>query len=404
MENLVNDLTQKDESKAAYAAKALINNKDIEAFKKLSEKSGFLFDFVKNNVRRRIRNAITPQNYKNITAFFTIYDENYADLFADILAEFADEELSDSMFELLEKGSQAEKTYAALYFAYIPDTISKDILEEYAFGRDIQLAANAARALGAMKDENAYQRGLSLLNSQDDFEVMQAVKFLVSYGDKSAVKELLKKLKSSTMSENIAGEIPYLMPVLDMFEQENPEDVLTCFDFILIGLGEILPLSAVFDYEIFETLQYLINLYSNSQNSQIAAILLRAAEKFSTLTSNDEYIFDEQKDVKQEIKAVSELLNAQNDEFWQELQTILPKELNTENQRASAAIEIIRAMEIQTAAEPLVSFVKKSTNEQIIVQALGALKVLGAINKVNSLDILAKITDSTLRAIAASYF
>ena len=104
MDKLINDLTQKDENKALKAAQAIVNEKNVNAFKKLCEKSDFLFDFVKNNVRNRLKKAINQNNYQNIKAFFEIYDENYADTLIESLSKYASEELSDELLELLQNG------------------------------------------------------------------------------------------------------------------------------------------------------------------------------------------------------------------------------------------------------------------------------------------------------------
>ena len=68
-EQLVKDLTAKDEQKAFCAAQEIINKTNTEAFKLLADKSEFLFDFVKNNVCKRLNKAINQNNYRNLFAF-----------------------------------------------------------------------------------------------------------------------------------------------------------------------------------------------------------------------------------------------------------------------------------------------------------------------------------------------
>ena len=103
-EQLVKDLTAKDEQKALLAAKEIINNKNIEAFKILANKTEFLFDFVKNNVAKRLSRAINEQNYRNIFEFLTIYIPEYEDALVGALANFANEDLTDEILNLLENG------------------------------------------------------------------------------------------------------------------------------------------------------------------------------------------------------------------------------------------------------------------------------------------------------------
>ena len=64
-------------------------------------------------------------------------------------------------------------------------------------------------------------------------------------------------MKHSTMAENIAGEIPYLDSMLNILD-DNFENGLLLFNYIINGLGEILSLNQVFDFELYETINYLI--------------------------------------------------------------------------------------------------------------------------------------------------
>ena len=404
MERLVNDLTQKDEEKALRAAQEMINGQKKEAFQLLCKKSDYLFDFVKNNVRKRLKKAVNKDNYKNIQSFFDTYNEEYADLFIESISKFANEELSDDMYELLENGSLDQKKYASKYFYYIPDTIAQEKLEEYAFCGEIQLAVNSAQALGAMNDSVSYEKAIKKLHSDDDFEVMNAVRFLTAFGDKKAVKEILETLEKTTISENIASEIPYLMPILDMFETQETSLVLTCIDFILAGLGEILPMCQIFDFELFEVLQYLIKKAQKEPSSQVSEVLLRGLEKFSTFAGSDEYIFDESKDVKDEIKAVNKLLTLQSKDFWAQQRNLIPEELKQSKQRAISALEVIRALEINEAKEAVLNFISTQTDEQELVLSAGVAKILGLINQLDSTKICEKIKDNTSKAIIMSYF
>jgi len=404
MNELVNNLTQKDETKALQAAKSMIDNKNVEAFKKLCEKSDFLFDFVKNNVRKRLKKAINENNYKNLTAFFEVYTDEYADTFLESMARFADEDLSDEMLELLENGSLSQQKYAAKYFCFIPDTAAQELLEKYAFEGEMQLAVNSAQALGAMNARTAFDKALTQLKSEDEFELIKSVRFLTAFGDKTAVQPLLKTLETSSAAENIAGEIPYLSPIMEMFEAQDFDAVLNCFNFILLGLGEILPLSEIFTYEIYEVLQYLLNKAETKQSSHIACALLRALEKFATFDSNDEYAFDESKDVKNEIKDIYGLLTSQPKDFWKAQEQLIVKELSKTKTRAVAALEVIRALEIKSTQTCLTDFINNTEDEQLLVLAAGVAKVLGSLNLLRGEALAQKVTNNTLKAILMSYF
>lgn len=403
MEKLVKNLIQKDENKALSSAANIINTKNVQAFELLCQKSDFLFDFVKNNVCKRIRNVVTKENYKNLLTFFSIYDENYADTIISCLAKYANEDLTDEIYEFLENGSTNEQKYAAKYFSYIPDTIAQEKLEKYAFSNDTQLAANCAIALSKMDDSISYDKAIALLKSNDDFEKVKAVRFLTSYGNKSAVKDILPILDEAGMSENIAGEVPYLMPIIEMIETQDRDLVLRCIDYILLAIGEILPNSLVFDFELYEVINYLINEVKLTKNSHISLVLLRALDKFNTLTGNDEYIFDETKDTKEEIQEIAKLLNSQDNAFWNTQKDLLKNELFQSKTRSMAALEIIKSLKIQNTESVVLDLINVLSDEQELVLALSTAKTLGLTDKISK-NITEKISDKTLKAVAESYF
>ena len=181
MDKLINELTQKDENKALSAAQLIVEEKNIQAFEKLCEKTEFLFDFVKDNVCKRFSNVVNQSNYKNVLAFFDVYNDVYAQTLIESVSRYADEDLTDEIYDLLENGTLNQKKYAAKYFSIIPDTIAQDLLRDYAFSEDMELAVNSAQALGAMNDVDFFNKIIEKLNTNDEFELMKIVRFLSSY-------------------------------------------------------------------------------------------------------------------------------------------------------------------------------------------------------------------------------
>lgn len=406
-EQLVKNLTAKDEPKALSAAQEIVNNTNIEAFKMLTDKSEFLFDFVKNNVCKRLAKAVNETNYKNLFAFLKIYSPDFEDVIVGSLAKFANEDMTDDILELLENGSDNEKAYAAKYFSYIPDTIAADLLTEYSLSDNEAIAFNSAKALGAMNVDSAYNKAVSLLNSEDEFTVLKAVKFLVAYEDKNAVGHILKAMENSSMSENIAGEIPYIQSLMELLETyEDKSLVLLCIDNILSGLGEILPLNQIFCFELFEVLSHLIESNKQEKNSQTSVILLKALAKFETLTENDEYTFDEDKNTKQEISEIYNLLKNQQEYFWNAQKNLIKHELTEENTpayRIINALRIIGEYKLSHAQEEIKNLLK-SKNEILLCEAVHALKQTGSLDGIDRDAILEKITDKNKKALIQSLF
>ena len=406
-EQLVKDLTAKDEQKALAAAGEIVNNTNIEAFKLLVNKSEFLFDFVKNNVCKRLNKVITPNNYRNLFGFFKTYCPDFEDVIVGSLAKYANEDMTDEILELLERGTDDEKAYAAKYFSYIPDTIAAEELIKYAFCDNEALAFNAAKALGAMSTEAAYQKAIELLNSDDDFTVLKAVKFLVAYEDKNAVEHILKAMEHSSMSENIAGEIPYLQSLMELLTTyKNKAEVLLCIDNILSGLGEILPLNQIFCFELYEVLGFLVDYNIKNKDSQAAVVLLKALSKFEMLSENEEYTFDEDKNTKQEITEIYNLLKNQQEYFWNAQKNLVKNELalpESDIHRISSALRIISEYKL-TQAQQEAKDLLNGNNEIILCEALITLKQLNLLEGIDKTEIINKVQDENKKALIQSLF
>lgn len=396
------NLTGKDENKAQEAADYLVNESDIQLFKMLVDKTDYLFDFVRNNVCSRIEKAVNKNNVMNVINFFSVYSQYYDDLFASILAKYANEDLTDEMFKLLENGTIEQKTYSAKYFSYIPDTVALEPLSKYAFLDDESLAYNSAEALGQMQDDISYDIALAGLQNDDDFEKLKSVKFFTAYAKNYPVDEIFKAMKTSKMPENIAGQIPYVRSLFELLDSDKSKlDTLITVDYILSGLGEILPLSDIFQFELFEIFEKLIkeNNTENKYFDKTAEVLLKAHSKFTLFNENDEYTFDEDKNTKQEIKAIFELLNSQSEEFWNLQKKFIVNELNKATDRILSALPIISIYSISGSENLIKKLLGDNEDEIVIFESLSTLK---ALNKLTNEDIeqaLLKIQNPNMRAI-----
>ena len=204
MSELLKKLTGKNKNDYEAAAFDLVNKPNVELFKELVENDSFLFDFVKNNVAQRIENAVNETNFKNLFDFLKYYSPSYEDVIINTFVKYADEDVTDSMLEKFENGTDDEKIYAAKYFKYIHDPLALEFLKKYAYSEYEYLAHNCAETLNAYGDREVYNQAIEKLKSNDDFEQLSAVKFLVSYSDKQAVDAILVAMKNSAMAENIA--------------------------------------------------------------------------------------------------------------------------------------------------------------------------------------------------------
>lgn len=378
-------LTGKNKNDYEAVAKHLVDDCDVELFKELVDNDDFLFDFVKNNVAQRLENAVNQNNYQNLIEFLKYYSQSYEDAIVGSLVKFADEDLTDLMLDKFENGCDNEKTYAAKYFAKIQDPLAYEFLRLNSYSDNEFLAQNCAMTLGAWHDEKSFDEAIEKLQNSDDFEKLSAVKFLTAYGDKKAVPKLFEAMKNSTMAENIAGEIPYLVPLYELIKSDY-ENALLAIIYITNALGEILPLSVVFDFELFEVFEDLIN---NHEDSKMAITLLNAKGKFETLTENDEYLFDEDKNTKNEIFDIKKLLNSAKKK---DLEKYVNDELKEDSPFVYTALDF-------ATDELAIRELLKSNNQTLILKTAEVLKSLGNFDETARTVALLKVTDINIKAI-----
>lgn len=366
MSDKLKKLTGKNPKDFEPVAYELINAPDVELFAELVSQDDFLFDFVKQNVAKRLSKICNESNYLNLLKFIKYYSPDYEDFIISNLVEYADEDLTDRMLEIFENGSENEKIYCAKFFAYIQDPLALDLLKKNAYSENSYLSGNCASTLAILGDKDSFNSAIKMLDNEDNFKVLAAVRFLIAYGNKEALPDIIKAMKNSSFSENIAGEIPYLYDLLSLYEF-NREDCLYTLNLIINGLGEILGLSSVFDFQLYDIFEMLIK---NNPDSISAVVILNAQDKFNTLTENDEYLFDETKDTKQEVLDIKNLLNTINKK---ELNSLSEKELNENSLFVYTALDF-------TKNTDKVRKLLTSENQTLVLRALEILKKLGSIS------------------------
>ena len=361
--DLIKKLTGKNPDEYENVAKSLVDNSDVNLFSKLVKQDDFLFDFVKNNVAKRIRNACNKDNYLNLLNFTEFYSASYDDMFADILYQYGGLELLPVIKEIFLSGTESQKAYAVKFFSLVPEEYIKDLiplLRTSALSKFEPLAINSIEALSHLGDEVSKEEALAKLKSDDEFEQYNAVKFLVTYQAKDAVDDIIEVMKKSTLSENIASEIPYLISLEELLKKDLDSGILV-LSHIVNAIPEIIPPSAVIDYNLYNIFEdlYLGNLTSTS------AILLRLAkDKFAELTSNEEYLFDSDKNTKDEVLAVNSLLNGIKK---QKLDSLLYEELYDGSDFVLFAVDFVDEIgELETLLD--------STNPTLILKVLTLLK------------------------------
>ena len=79
MSDKLKKLTGKNPKDFEPAAYSLINMPDVELFAELVEKDDFLYDFIKQNVAKRLENNCNKENYLNLLKLLKYYSPSYED-------------------------------------------------------------------------------------------------------------------------------------------------------------------------------------------------------------------------------------------------------------------------------------------------------------------------------------
>jgi len=385
--DLIKNLTGKDPKGYEPVASQIINTADTKLFEELVSKDDFLFDFVKRNVAQRLANACNKSNFKNLFSFLNIYSPYYDEFISSTLAQYSDEEVEKKMLDLLKNGTESEQTYAASYFSYIKNIDALGTLRENAYSENTDLATNCARALAKLEDKESFNLAVKKLNSNDSFEQYAAVKFLVNYQDTSALKDLFNVMKKSGMAENIASEIPFLTPLILLLNTEYNDNAILTFCYILNGLAELIPISQIIDYDFYGMIDTMLK---SSPSGPIAIALITAKEKFNLFVENEEYLFDEDKNTKNEVNDINILLNSVD---MNKYTSFVYEELFEESDFIYFAIELIKD-------EESLSALLTGENQTVILKAMTSLKSIGKLTENYKQQGLSNITDENIRYVA----
>lgn len=337
--DLIKKLTGKNPDEYEGVAKSLVDNSDVNLFAKLVKQDDFLFDFVKNNVANRIKKAVNQDNYLNLLNFLDNYSPSYDSVIAECLYNFGGIEILPAMKEIFVNGNVEKKAYALKYFSFVPREYVEELLpliRQTAVSEFEPLSINSIEVLSKMNDEIFKTEALQKLNSEDEFEQYNGVKYLVAFKALDTLPQILQVMKKSSLSENIASEIPYLVPVEDLIKTDDGVLVLCN---IVSAIPEIIPPSAVIDYNLFSIFE---DLYLNNLSSSSAVLLRLAQEKFAELTSNDEYLYDCDKNTKDEVFAINQLLVG-IDSY--KLKNLLYDELYDESEFVFFAVDFVEEAE-----------------------------------------------------------
>ena len=247
------------------------------------------------------------------------------------------------------------------------------------------LSTNAIEVLSKIGDEVSKNEALEKLNSDDEFEQYDAVKFLVTYQAKDTLDRIIDIMKKSSLSENIASEIPYLISLEELINK-NPDDGVLVLSHIVNAIPEIIPPSATLEYNLYEIFE---KLYLEKLTSTSAILLRLAKDKFYELSTNDEYLFDCDKNTKDEVAAINNLLKGIRKE---KLNSLIYEELYDGSDFVFFAVDFVNEIEeLETLLD--------SDNQTLLLKVLTILKEKQALKAEHKELALKNITNNEIKAI-----
>ncbi len=383
---LLKKLTGKNPAEYEPVAKQLVEKPDLQLFKELVARDDYMFGFIKQNVAKRIFDACNETNYQNLYQFLPYYSPYYEDVIVSLLSRYDAQNAAVKMLELLISGGDDEKCYAAKYFVQNPDSAAADTLRNYIFSENEYLSLNSIDALKKLNDEQTFNLGLAKLGSNDDYEAYSGVKLIARWGDVSLVERLYDVMQKSSIPEYIALEINTLEPFAESINGKHSEMAALALCHILSGLSELIPLDTVFDLNLAEVLDKL----TDSGESFASVVLIMAKQLFAEISDNDEYLFDLDKNTKEEVAKIHSILARIP---YGRLNSGILEEAYDASPFVVFVIDYIE--DVQTLKSLL-----DSENQTVILKAMERIKKLGFLDENLKSAGLAHITNQNIKSVA----
>jgi len=375
--NLLKNIISKDINIQIETIKNLIKSNNIEDFRELCQNSDFIFPFVREKIIKNFIKLVNKDNLETIFNFSKVYSLDFEDIIVKSWVKEADEDLTDRILELFEQGSAEQKAYCAKYFSCIKDTLSLDYLKENAKSDYEPLKINSAIALSAFKDVEILNEMKELISKSDnEFDKIEAYKFLLAYNTIDSIKTVLDNCLSSPFRVHI---IAYLFDFCDFETLSKNFDFNTVskiFNVILEGYPEDISLETIIDYRIYDFIVYLMNNKNPYSNNLLAIAKLN----FNEYLQNENYHFNLDKNIKSELKEIVGLFSDFKADF-----SGIPDLLNCEDKDYfNSSLKVIEEYNLEDYASNLSALINNS-NVSFEKKAQIA-QVLKNLNKQNLID------------------
>ncbi len=387
------NLISKDEKLSKQAAQDILNQTDIKSFKTLCENSIFLFDYVVNKIVKNLNLATNTKNLNSTFEFAKYYDDKIGCYINNIWQKYANEDLTDAILELLQKGTDNQKIYAVKYFEKINDPLALEYLREFAFCENEHLQSVSAVTLRAFNDKFSHDKAFLMLKNDDEFIKYKAIKFLINYGISEDIKFIINELDNNIFASNIAQEILYAHDYIFLKKYLSFEQILNLYDEIVSSYPEDTPLETILDFNLYGFIYEL----AQNKTSYSERIIADIKNITCITSSNTTYTYDLDKEHLYEIHKLNNYLKNIETDI-----KLITKEFDKSQKRIQRALNCIVNIGNNSANSDIKTLYEKTFDPLILCECARAAKSLNF-----SLDIkigLSKIRDTNAMELFKSYF
>lgn len=385
------NLMSKDFNVANKEAKRILDTCDVETFLDLAENSEFIFDFIKTKINKNFLNNVTKENYLNLLELSKVYCEDFEDFIVMGLVKFGNEDLTDEILELFETGVKNQKAYFAKYFYYIQDPLAIDYLRKFALSDFTPLSYNSAKTLKQFNDRVLYDEEFEILkNSEDDFEKIKALNFLTYYGDLSSYDLIYDYMDKTPFMSEVVESLLEFKP----FSQTEMNKALKIYNNLLDLYPEFTSLETIIPYEIKD---FIKSLLKQEETPMISYVLYKTKIKFNFINEDDIYTYDLDKDTKNELKDILNIINSA-----QIKNNLFNHLLKSEDIKlVENVLDTINENGLKEYLEDIKNLLNTSKNEIIIYKCLNTLKTFN--ENLPNID-LNKFSNENIKALIESLY
>lgn len=396
--DFIRNITSKDIILSKHIIKNLIISTNTEQFQTLANNSDFIFPFLKERIIEDFVKLVNEENLDAIFEFAKIYSSDFEEIIIKSWLKFANESLTDRILDTFKNGTKEQKTYCALYFSHIKDTLALEYLNKEAFSSYKPLKINCAQTLSVFEDKKTLNKMLELvLNSKDEFETLEAFEFISAYGGENSIKFIARNISKNPFASTIIAALLDYNSFDSIKKALNSDEIVKIFNILIDSYPEDTSLDTIEFYQVYDYIKFIQDI-----KTQYAYNVLSLTKiKFEEFLNNESYLFDLDKNSKELLtKIVSHLQSLSLS--YMKLDKELDEAKNTPY-RFDCALSIIKEFNLADSSNKLVELINtNSLKPSYIAKSVSVLSQLNMADSVNEL-VIEQIQDSNIKALIESY-